>query len=104
MYRILTVAVALLLAVVGAAPPSVLAGPADEKLRLVLQAPPSVAVNSVAVSPDGALVATAAGEGGVRLYDAKTGALLRAIGDAGDRGVGFSPDGRTLSAAGFHMD
>src|SRR5262249_28981038 len=37
-------------------------------------------------------------------YDAKTGALVRVIGEAGDRGVSFSPDGRTLSAAGFHMD
>jgi WD40 repeat protein len=58
-------------------------------------------VNAVAVSPDGSLIATAAD--GVRLYDARTGALLRAIGDAGDRGVVFSPDGRTLAAAGFHL-
>jgi RNA polymerase sigma factor (sigma-70 family) len=71
-------------------------------LHLVLQVPPPVSVNSVAVSPDGSLIATAAD--GVRLYDARTGALLRAIGDAGDRGVAFSPDGRTLAAAGFHMD
>jgi RNA polymerase sigma factor (sigma-70 family) len=70
--------------------------------RLVLQTPPPISVNSVAVSPDGSLIATAAD--GVRLYDARTGALLRAIGDAGDRGVAFSPDGRTLAAAGFHMD
>jgi WD40 repeat protein len=59
-------------------------------------------VNSVAVSPDGSLIATAAE--GVRLYDARTGALQRVIGGAGDRGVVFSPDGRTLAAAGFHMD
>jgi WD40 repeat protein len=71
-------------------------------LHLVLQAPPPVSVNSVAVSPDGSLIATAAD--GVRLYDARTGTLLRAIGNAGDRGVAFSPDGRTLAAAGFHMD
>src|SRR5262249_12796905 len=67
-------------------------------------APAATSVDSVAVSPDGALVAAAAGEGGVRLYDARTGALRRVIGQAGDRGVSFSPDGRTLSAAGFHMD
>jgi RNA polymerase sigma factor (sigma-70 family) len=72
------------------------------RFRLVLQAPPPVSVNSVAVSPDGSLVATAAD--GVRLYDARTGTLLRAIGDAGDRGIAFAPDGRTLAAAGFHMD
>jgi WD40 repeat protein len=78
------------------------AEPSSNRRKLVLQAPPVVSVNSVAVSPDGSLIATAAE--GVRLYDARTGALLRAIGDAGDRGVAFSPDGRTLAAAGFHMD
>jgi WD40 repeat protein len=36
--------------------------------------------------------------------DARTGALLRVIGEAGDRGVVFSPDGKSLTAAGFHMD
>jgi RNA polymerase sigma factor (sigma-70 family) len=81
-------------AVVGKAKP----GP----LRLFLQAPPPVSVSSVALSPDGSLVATAAD--GVRLYDARTGAFLRAIGDAGDRGVVFSPDGRSLAAAGFHLE
>src|SRR5215831_11000751 len=78
------------------------AEPDSNRRILVLQAPPPVSVNSVAVSPDGSLIATAAD--GVRLYHARTGALLRAIGDAGDRGVAFAPDGRTLAAAGFHMD
>src|SRR5439155_2896298 len=36
--------------------------------------------------------------------DAKTVDLLRVIGTAGDRSIVFSPDGRTLTAAGFHMD
>src|SRR5262249_7609568 len=80
------------------------AGPPEPKLKLVLQIPPTSAVDSVAVSPDGALGAAAGGEGGVRLYDAKTGVLVRAIGYGDGRGVCFSPDGRTLSAAGFHMD
>jgi WD40 repeat protein len=71
---------------------------------LVLQTPPAAGVNSVAVSPDGSLVATAANEGGVRVYDAKTGTLLRAIGEAGDRSVAFAPDGRSVAAGGFHMD
>src|SRR5689334_4504735 len=57
--------------------------PANPKYRLVLQAPPALAVDSVAVSPDGSLVATAS-EGGVRLYDAKSGAFLRAMGGVGD--------------------
>ena len=72
--------------------------------QLVLQAPPATSVHSVAVSPDGSLVVTAAGEGGLRLYDAATGRLLRVIGALGDRCAIFSPDGRTLAAAGFHMD
>jgi WD40 repeat protein len=75
-----------------------------ERKELVLQTPPAAAVNSVAVSPDGSVVATAAAEGGVRLYDAKTGTLLRALGEVGDRSVVFAPDGRTFAAAGFHMD
>jgi WD40 repeat protein len=81
-------------------------GPQDRQplLKLVLQSPPATSVSSVAVSPDGSLVATAAGDGGVRLYDAKTGALVRGIGKAGDRSVVFSPDGRSLAAGGFHMD
>lgn len=79
------------------------ADPVPSRRVLVLQAPPVVSVNSVAVSPDGSLIATAAGDG-VRLYDARTGALLRAIGNAGDRKVAFAPDGRTLAAAGFHLE
>jgi WD40 repeat protein len=72
--------------------------------EMVLQTPPAEAVNGLRVSPDGSLLATASGEGGVRLYRASTGALVRVLGDAGDRAVVFSPDGKTLAAAGFHMD
>jgi WD40 repeat protein len=78
--------------------------PPDPKYKLIPQTPPATAVNSVAVSPDGSLIATAAGEGGVRLYDASSGRLLRVFGDIGDRCVVFSPDGKALTAAGFHMD
>src|SRR5262245_66220784 len=65
------------------------AEPVPNRRVLVLQTPPVISVNSVAVSPDGSLVATAAD--GVRLYDARTGALVRAVGDAGDRWVRFAP-------------
>src|SRR3954447_584091 len=99
MRAVLTITAGLL---IGCGP--AVAAPPEPKLKLVLQTPPAASVDSVAVSPDGSLVATAGGEGGGRLYEAKSGALVRVIGDAGDRGVGFSPDGRTLSAAGFHMD
>ena len=66
--------------------------PPEPKYKLIPQTPPATEVNSVTVSPDGSLVATAAGEGGVRLYDAKTGNLLRVLGEVGDRCVVFSPD------------
>ena len=85
-------------------PPVFAGAPADIRRELVLQAPPAASVNSVAVSPDGSLVDTAAGEGGIRLYDAQTGRLLRTLGKAGDRSVVFSPDGRTVTAGGFHME
>jgi len=78
--------------------------PPEPKYKFIPQIPPSTEVNSVTASPDGSLVATATGEGGVRLYDAKTGKLLRVLGEVGDRCVVFSPDGKTLTAAGFHMD
>jgi WD40 repeat protein len=87
----------------GLVTPLFAASPDSQQLRLALQTPPAASVNSVAVSPDGSLIASAAGEGGVRLYDAQTGSLLR-TGESGDRCVVFSPDGRLLTAAGFHMD
>src|SRR5262249_6355922 len=84
------------------------AEPDSNRRVLVLQAPPVISVNSVAVSPDGSLIPT--GAEGVRLYDARKGDLLRAIGGGwdetgpGGRGIAFSPDGRTLAGAGFFKD
>src|SRR5436190_8488737 len=80
------------------------APPPDPQYKLVLQAPPAASVESVTVSADGSLVAAAAGEGGVRLYDARTGAFVRTLGGVGDRGVLFTPDGKRITGAGFHMD
>jgi WD40 repeat protein len=73
--------------------------------HLVLQIGPEDSVTSVAVSPDGSLVATGSGE--IRLYDARTGALRRVIGcepTRGVRAIAFAPDGATIASAGLEMD
>lgn len=82
------------------------AAPPAEAPYLVVQTGSQESVNSVTVSPDGSLVATSS-DGPIRLHDARTGALLRAMGAAvepGARTVAFTPDGRGLACAGFHMD
>jgi WD40 repeat protein len=75
--------------------------------HLVLQTGPEESVTSVAVSPDGSLVATGSFDGGIRLYDARTGALERVIGaepSRSVRAVAFSPDGATIASGGLEMD
>src|SRR5207249_3991732 len=42
--------------------------------------------------------------GGVLLSDANSGALLRGLGQGGDRGIASSADGRMIAVVGFHMD
>src|SRR5262249_17962856 len=80
-------------------------------------------VNSVALSEDGSLLATGSsdgrfalgvrqagakgiGPGAVRLWDARTGRLLRRLGDPVDQvmGVAVSPEGQRLAAGGGSPD
>ena len=61
----------------------------------------TTAVNGVAFSPDGRLLATASYDGTARLWDPATGDCLRTLTGHDDTvyGVAFSPDGRLLATA-----
>ena len=56
---------------------------------------------SLALSPDGATLATGSRQGGVPLWDVKTGRLIRTLPAASERActdVAFSPNGKSLAA------
>jgi WD40 repeat protein len=82
-------------------------GAASDALQLVIQASPEESVTSVACSPDGRFVVSGSFDGRVRVHEARTGAVLRAVGGEPSRGVravAFAPDGKTLATAGYEMD
>jgi RNA polymerase sigma factor (sigma-70 family) len=60
------------------------------------------AVRSIALSPDGSMLATGSQQGVVPLWDLKTGQLIRKLqaedGQASLLSVAFSPDGKTVAA------
>ncbi len=62
----------------------------------------SSAVNAVAVSPDGRVLATGDSSGTVRLWDARTRQVIRTLtsGISSVLSLGFSPDGTMLAAGG----
>ena len=65
-----------------------------------------VSLRSVAFSPDSRLIAAGEENGGLRLWDARTGTLVRALeGHIGnvDR-LAFSPDGQLLASAAYSYD
>ncbi len=61
-------------------------------------------INSAAVSPDGAIVASSSRWGIIYLWDATTGKELRRIANEGYlEALAFSPDGKTLASAGGQL-
>lgn len=95
--KVLAVAAAVV-AVVAAAGWAVTRSPHDE---IASFAPSDGAiVRAIAASPDGRTIATASGDGAVRLFDADTGRQIAALTGhtKGTTAVAFSPDGKAVAS------
>jgi WD40 repeat protein len=69
--------------------------------ELLIQDGHSYAVNSVAFSPDGMMLVSAAADDSVELWDLRVGRLIRSFQGhrAAVNSVAFSPDGKTVASA-----
>jgi WD40 repeat protein len=70
------------------------------------QARPTSPVDSIAISPDGRLLASGNGAGTVSLWDFESGKIVRTLPAqqviaTGSQAVMFAPDGKTLATGGF---
>jgi WD40 repeat protein len=107
MRKLITLLAGLVLGGLPVGLPGAGAEPPEAQPYLVLQVGPRESVTAVAFAPDGQLLASGSYDGKVRVYDRRTGALLRAIGTEPCRGlnaVAFSPDGKRLAGGGLEMD
>lgn len=74
-----------------------------ESGRELIRIPHKAVVRAVAVSPDGAIVATGGNKKGIRLFDSKNGAAIGSFEGhvGGVSSLAFSPDGKSLLSGGF---
>jgi WD40 repeat protein len=72
---------------------------AAQKPELVVQTGHSQVVETVAFSQDGKLLASGSGDGAIKLWDVKSGVMLRTLLGYADTvySIAFSPDGTKLA-------